>query len=292
MKSTSEVTKTLFSPLARLGMLCLIFAAASCSKSDDAQPSSAIKIKLSTSSTLGNYLTDGDGNALYFFSTDVAGQNTCTGGCATAWPIFFQDGLTAEMLGTGLTLSDFGTITVAAGQQLTYKGWPLYYYAPNGTREPANQTTGEAVGGVWFVAKTDYTIMLAKTQLVGLDGNNYKGDYTVGEGAVTFFTDAEGRTIYTFTVDRKNKNNVTTGDGAHDANWPIYTVTLASVPSVLDKTLFGTIDVSGVKQLTYKGWPLYYFGHDAKRGDTKGVSVPSPGVWPVGIKDAVDAPEN
>jgi len=288
MKSTS-VKKTRFDSFVKLGVLCLIFAAASCSDDDSSSPKATIK--LSSSSTLGNYLTDGDGNALYFFSTDVAGQNTCTGGCATVWPIFYQAGLTAEMLGDGLKLDDFGTITSASGQQTTYKGWPLYYYAPNGTREPANQTTGEAVGGVWFVAKPDYTIMLAKEQLIGLDGVHYKGDYTPGDGPVTYFTDAKGRTIYTFTVDKKNKNNFTNGDGAHDAVWPIYAETLSSVPSVLDKSLFGTIDVSGVKQLTYKGWPLYYFGNDAVRGDNKGVSVPSPGVWPVGVKDATDAPE-
>jgi hypothetical protein len=47
---------------------------------------------------------------------------------------------------------------------------------------------------------------------------------------------------------------------------------------VIDKTLFSTIDVFGKKQLTYKGWPIYYFGLDgAKRGATKGVSVPKTG---------------
>jgi predicted lipoprotein with Yx(FWY)xxD motif len=35
------------------------------------------------------------------------------------------------------------------------------------------------------------------------------------------------------------------------------------------------------KQLTFKGHPLYNFGQDAKRCDTKRVSVPAPGVWPV-----------
>jgi predicted lipoprotein with Yx(FWY)xxD motif len=227
---------------------------------------------------------------LYFFSNDVAGANTCTGGCATAWPIFFEASLTADMLGEGLSMDDFGTTTSAAGQQTTYKGWPLYYYAPGGVREPANQATGEAVGGIWFVAKTDYTIMLANAQLKGLDGKNYKGDYTEGDAKVVYFSDAEGRSIYSFHIDKKNKNNFSNGDGAHDAIWPVYGNALVSVPSTLDKSLFGSITVNGSAQLTYKGWPLYYFSKDEVRGDNKGVSVPTPGVWPVVTKDVADAP--
>lgn len=46
----------------------------------------------------------------------------------------------------------------------------------------------------------------------------------------------------------------------------------------------------GKKQITYKGRPLYYFGRDANRSDNQGVSVPSPGVWPVAVKDITEAP--
>lgn len=288
MKPTNESMRRML--LNNLAAVCVILLlTTSCSDDSDNEPAS--RIQLATSATLGSYLTDADGNTLYYFSTDAAGANTCTGGCATAWPIFFEASLTADMLGEGLSLDDFGSITSASGQQTTYKGWPLYYYAPGGVREPANQTTGEAVGGVWFVAKPDYSIMIAKTQLIGLNGKKYKGDYTEGEEAVAYFTDAKGRTLYSFVADKRNDNNYTNGDGAHDAVWPIYGETLGAVPSTLDKTLFGTITVSGNTQITYKGWPLYYFANDAVRGDNKGVSVPTPGIWPVVTKDSGAAPE-
>lgn len=273
----------------RVGIVGLLLITISCSDDDGDDVKLPPEIKLATSATLGSYLTDADGNALYFFANDAKGTNTCQGGCATTWPIFFKDGLTAEMLGDGLDVEDFGS--TPNGTQTTYKGWPLYYYAPGGTREAANVTTGEAVGTVWFVAKPDYTIMMARTQLVGLDGKNYKGDYTEGDGPVAYFTDAEGNTLYAFANDKKNKNNFTNGTASHDATWPIYTGTMESIPSILDKSLFATTDVSGAKQLTYKGWPLYYFGSDDVRGDNKGVSVPDPGVWPVVVKDSAEAPE-
>jgi predicted lipoprotein with Yx(FWY)xxD motif len=287
MKSKIESSK-FFRNIAWIGMLGLLFIALSCSD-DDTEP--AARIQLKSSSTLGNYLADVDGNTLYYFSNDAAGENTCTGACATAWPIYFEANLTADMLGDGLSIDDFSSVSSASGQQTTYKGWPLYYYAPGGVREPANVTTGEGVGDIWFVAKPDYTIMLTNSQLVGMDGKSYKGDYTEGTGNVLYFVDGEGRTLYSFDFDKKNDNNYTNGDNAHDAVWPIFAQTLASVPSILDKTLFGTIDVSGQKQLTYKGWPLYYYGSDTERGDNKGVSVPTPGIWPVVTENVDSAPE-
>ncbi|MBL0740466.1 hypothetical protein [Chryseolinea lacunae] len=292
MKSTFETFRNLTGTVIKTGALALLIVVASCSKDDNNEEpvKPDPKVELTIHPTLGNYLTDGDGNTLYYFSNDVAGANTCTGGCATNWPIFFEDALTQDFLGEGLSLDDFASITTPAGKQTTYKGWPLYYYAPGGVREAANQQTGEAVGGVWFVAKPDYTIMIGRAQLVGQDGKNYNANYEEGTGAVAYFTDAHGRTIYSFAFDKKDKNNYTNGDGSHDAVWPIYSEALEGVPSTLDLNLFGTITVSGAKQLTYKGWPLYYFGNDAKRGDNKGVSVPQPGVWPVAVKDADEAP--
>jgi predicted lipoprotein with Yx(FWY)xxD motif len=247
-------------------------------------------VRLANSSTLGSYLTDKDGNALYYFASDANGANNCTGGCATAWPIFNVDGLTAVQLGTGLVLGDFNSISTATGNQLTYKGWPLYYYAPAGVREASGQTTGEGVGGVWFVAKPDYTIMLAKAQLVGKDGKNYivsaTNVYSEGVGKTTYFTDIAGRTLYEFSHDSLNINKFTKADLSNNASWPIYETDKIVVPSVLDKTLFGSITTYGKMQLTFKGWPMYYFGPDVDvngkfRGNTLGVSVPTPGFWPV-----------
>lgn len=270
----------------------------SCSNDDNdttstTTPVAEIKkeVKLSTSTTLGTYLSDKDGRSLYFFSTDANGQASCTGGCEAIWPAFVVDNLTADKIGTGLTFSDFATITTASGKkQITYKGWPLYYYAPSvdGTNraEAAGLTTGDGVGGVWFIAKPDYSIMLVKSQLVGHDSKNYKSDYTIGDGLTTYFTDAKGLTLYTFKNDTFQKNNFTKSDFSNNAVWPIYETDKIVVPSTLDKSKFSVITVFGKSQLVYNGWPLYYFGQDASvRGSNKGISFPAPGVWPVAVKD-------
>ncbi len=283
-----------------LSLILLLFtglALTQCQKSEIVDP---YLIKLSVSPTLGSYLTDKDGNTLYFFSMDANGTNNCTGGCTTAWPVFNVTGLTALSVVPGLNVADFATIMTPNGNQVTYKGWPLYYYAPGGVREKAATTSGEGVNGVWFVAKPDYTVMLAKAQLVGADGKNYvvsaTNVYSEGVGLTTYFTDIAGRTLYAFAKDSANINKYTKADLSNNGTWPIYETDKIVVPSILDKTLFGSITIYGKKQLTYVGWPMYYYGPDADalgmfRGNNKGVSVPKPNTWPVFYQNFPLAPK-
>jgi predicted lipoprotein with Yx(FWY)xxD motif len=249
-------------------------------------------VQLQTSTTLGKYLVDQHGYALYFFSKDVAGQSNCTGGCETTWPVLQDSNLTASEIGTGLKLSDFNSIKTSEGKtQLTYKGWPLYRYSPGGTQEATGMTGGDGIGGIWFVAKPDYTFMLSSTQWVGGDGNDYTTTYVPGaQGNTVYITDAQGATLYTFYKDSANNDKFTKSDFSNDATWPIYDTTSIVVPSVINKNLIGTYSLYGRTQVTYNGWPLYHFGSDSlHRGVTKGASV-GPGKWPILVQNLPAAP--
>ena len=290
--------KRVFSALALAVMVIAMFTNYGCKKSDsqpmNSTPSSTILVKLATSATLGKYLVDKNGVTLYFFSNDYKGLNNCAGGCKAYWPYFYAGNLTQDLLGSGLNLADFDTIHVGTDIQTRYKTWPLYYFSPtgNGMPEAAGKVTGEAVAN-WFVAKPDYTIMLANGQMVGGDGKDYLSTYMEGMGNTVYFTDAKGLTLYTFTPDSFNINKFTKPDFSNNGSWPIYDTTMIVVPSALNKTLFSSINVFGKHQLTYNGWPLYYFGGDSKkRGNTKGITVPAPGtIWPVAVKGLGEAPK-
>lgn len=255
-------------------------------------------INIATSATLGRYLTTKSGLALYMFANDADGTSTCTGDCETLWPAFTINA-TNPALDSSLKAADFGSITNAAGKtQVTYRGWPLHTYSPAGTSgygnnantpEPPGATGGDGFAGLWFLARPDYTVMLANTQLKGLDGNLYKSDYSLGQGLTTYFTDGAGKTLYTFVADSFNINKFTNPDLSNNGLFPIYEQENVVVPSILDKSLFGSIPFAGKKQLTYKGWPLYYFGQDVLRGSNEGISFPSKAVWPVAVKDIAQA---
>jgi predicted lipoprotein with Yx(FWY)xxD motif len=270
--------------------LLLLLMIAACSKDDNPSGPPAVEnnVLLSSNASFGNILTDSVGKTLYFFSIDADGNSGCSGNCVASWPVFYKDNL---RLASGLDSSDFGTITRGDGQkQTTYKGWPLYYFAGDAK---AGDVNGDKVGGVWFVAKPDYTFMLAKKQLVGKDGVNYDSTSQPGTSLTAYITDDRGRTLYAFTPDSFNVNKWTKPDFSNNGFWPIFEgTTVQNVPSVLSKDDFTTINVYGKTQYTYKGWPMYYFGSDSLvRGKTLGVSVPVPGIWPVFLQSSAEAPK-
>jgi uncharacterized surface protein with fasciclin (FAS1) repeats/predicted lipoprotein with Yx(FWY)xxD motif len=244
-----------------------------------------LDVKIADNDAYGSILTDYNGNTLYFFANDADGTSACTEGCLNNWPVFYSAFLN---LPEGLDPDDFGSIDRGDGvMQTTYKGWPLYYFVNDNDSGDVN---GEGIINKWFVAKPDYTIMLVDNQLVGLDGVSYTGDYTPGDEIVQYLVDAYGNTLYTWVNDRNNRNRFTNEDFSNNTNWPIYEQDEIMIPSTLDADDFEVIDVFGTPQLTFKGWPLYFFGQDNERGETKGVSVPQPGIWPVAVPGMMEAP--
>lgn len=259
----------------------LMTVAVACKTDDEPAPTYDVTVR---ETSLGKVLTDNKGMTLYFFARDVKGTSACTGGCLDTWPVFTIENL---RLDTGLDAADFSSVPTADGKkQITYKGWPLYYYKSD---VAAGDVKGENVGNVWFVAKQNYSIMLASAQLVGSDTKSYiidAGVYKEGTGATIYFTDQVGNTIYSYANDKKNSNKFTKSDFSNDGTWPIFYTEIKDLPSTLDKTQFSTITVFGRNQLTYKGWPLYYYGSDNKvRGANKGITFPRLAVWPIVQKD-------
>jgi predicted lipoprotein with Yx(FWY)xxD motif len=266
-------------------VILLWIGSGSCTKSNNSSsygspPPAAgdSSFKLVADSQFGSVITDNSGNTLYFFSPDANGNSSCTGGCLAAWPAAY---IANPTFGTGLTASDFATITRSDGaKQTTYKGWPLYRFSGDAA---AGDIKGDGVDGIWFVAKPDYSVMMAKTQLVGADGILYDSTYAPNTAQTFYMTDDRGITLYSFVQDKANTNTFTTAGYGNNATFPIVQLSgVQSVPSVLNKSDFGSIMVFTEPQLTYKGWPIYRFGADSNvRGSTKGVSFGAPGVWPV-----------
>lgn len=263
-------------PLMILLLLTVVFPRCSKTKTADKVNS----VQLATDPILGTYLTDNKGYTLYYFSNDIdGGINKCTGGCLAVWPIFYDSLLSTSTVGTGLKASDFTTITTSLGtKQTAYKGWPLYYYAPKdasgaNVREAAGLKGGEKIGNIWFVLKTDYTIMLANKKVVAAGTT----DSTTKE----FLTDSAGNTLYYFGKDSTSPTTLPANcTGGCITTWPVYYTPNTNFPSLLNKADFGTITrtdgPNGTNRLqsTYRGRPLYYYTPDANtRGVAKGEGV-------------------
>lgn len=97
------------------------------------------------SSDLGEILVDGEGTTLYLFTPDAQGDSTCYDDCEANWPPL-TDGAEA---GSGVDAGLLGSTTRTDGsEQVTYNGWPLYYFA--GDVAPG-ETNGQGINEVWFV---------------------------------------------------------------------------------------------------------------------------------------------
>lgn len=112
-----------------------------------ATSASAAQVKVVQSSQFGQILADDTGRTLYLYTNDIKNTSNCYGGCATAWPPLITGG--TPVAGAGADPALIGTTTRRDGQmQVTYNGWPLYYWFKD---QKPGDTTGQNVGGTWFV---------------------------------------------------------------------------------------------------------------------------------------------
>ena len=134
-------------------------AAASSSGSSAASSAGGSVTVTTASGSMGTYLTDGSGRALYLWMADTGSTSTCNGACATAWPPLKASG-TPQATGSAVA-SDLGTTKRADGSmQVTYKGHPLYYFIKD---TGSGETKGEGSNGFgakwWLVDPSGNAIM-------------------------------------------------------------------------------------------------------------------------------------
>ncbi len=105
------------------------------------------EVEMEDHDALGPILVDSNGMTLYLYTKDTPNTSVCYDACATNWPPLLvsgelkaRDGVDAARLGT--------TQRTDGALQVTYNGWPLYYYIKD-TQE--GDTQGQGVGSVWYV---------------------------------------------------------------------------------------------------------------------------------------------
>jgi predicted lipoprotein with Yx(FWY)xxD motif/plastocyanin len=238
-------------------------------------PSGPATVMIAKNDKLGDILTDEKGMTLYLFTKDTPNTSNCYDQCAQNWPPLLTSG--APVAGTGADAALLGTTTRKDGAvQVTYNGWPVYYWAKD---QKPGDTTGQNVGGVWFVlnAKGDKVEAPAASSAapaasssattVMISKNDKLGD---------ILTDAKGMTLYLYTKDTPNTS--TCYDKCAQ-NWPpVVSDGKPAAGAGADASLLGTTQrTDGKMQVTYNGWPVYYFIKDQKTGDASGQDVG--GVW-------------
>lgn len=121
----------------------------------------------------GHYLTDAHGRALYVV---VNGDETvpCEGECAAAWPPYTEESMSMmegdmmesseemadseemaesdDMMGEAVDPMLIGTVMREDGTtQITYNGYPLYYFVGDTEAGVVNCQAVENFGGIWYI---------------------------------------------------------------------------------------------------------------------------------------------
>jgi predicted lipoprotein with Yx(FWY)xxD motif len=116
-----------------------------------AAPATGGSVGTASATSVGRYLTDANGRALYMFERDRKNTSTCdvADGCAVAWPPFGAAPTSAD---TTVQAGMLDAITRAdARKQVTYDGKPLYYYEDD--KKPGDiEGQGKLeFGGLWYL---------------------------------------------------------------------------------------------------------------------------------------------
>jgi predicted lipoprotein with Yx(FWY)xxD motif len=108
------------------------------------------EIKIQKKDGIGKYLTDTEGNTLYWFKKDSIGKSACAGPCLEKWPVYYREKVATPK---GIKANDFGTITRDDGKkQTTFRGYPIYYF---GNDKKPGETAGQGVINAWSVINPD-----------------------------------------------------------------------------------------------------------------------------------------
>jgi predicted lipoprotein with Yx(FWY)xxD motif len=103
----------------------------------------------------------------------------------------------------------------------------------------------------------------------------------------TVLVDARGLTLYTLSSERGGKLVCTSASCL--AAWRPVTAPGTGKPAGAVASLATIKRPDGVRQVTYRGFPLYTFAHDTKPGDAHGQNIKGQGTWSAAMAGASGA---
>jgi predicted lipoprotein with Yx(FWY)xxD motif len=226
-------------------------------------PAASYALRTNQDEGFSDYLSDGQGRALYMLIDDIVArdESACSGTCAREWPAFDLDpGQPGVALDPALAGADLSRFHRPDGRwQLRYRGHPLYMRASELSEQGA--ITGDGAEGRWFVAR-DYLAFLARSAELA---------------AGSFLTDGAGRTLYACLDDTPGRGLTEPSSACTGAclsarpPWSPGVALATRIPSSLEASAFALFErPDGVMQLSYRGWPIYYYREDVNPGDTAG----------------------
>lgn len=146
-----------------LVLAAMAVSAAAAAQSDNTAAVDTAKLATTQKAPYGAYLVDSAGWSVYLFKADANAEgSTCYGKCAKKWPAVLTDGK-PELEGKAsgkLNEELLGTIKRKNGAtQVTYNGWPLYYFAQDDEPGDTNGQDMKGFGAEWYLLTPQGTVL-------------------------------------------------------------------------------------------------------------------------------------
>ncbi len=131
--------------------LFIIGGQAAAQESKAAAEAEAATVTVAKKEPYGAYLVDAAGKSLYLFKADIQGEkSTCYGACAGVWPPLLTQG--KPQVSGKADKALLGTIERKDGSmQVTYNGWPLYYFLKDIEPGYAKGQGVKGFGANWYL---------------------------------------------------------------------------------------------------------------------------------------------
>lgn len=128
-------------------------------------PEGRARLEVANKDPFGRYLTNQDGKSLYVFMQDEqgGGYSTCDETCAIAWPPYTTT--ESPNAGDDVDAERLDTFEREDGSaQVTYDGWPLYYFARDVYPGDALGQGLDHLGGHWYLISPEGEVIETDVQ--------------------------------------------------------------------------------------------------------------------------------
>ncbi|QOR37347.1 hypothetical protein HNO52_01590 [Billgrantia diversa] len=128
-------------------------------------PEGRARLEVAEKDPFGRYLTNQDGKSLYVFMQDEqgGGYSTCDESCAIAWPPYTTAG--SPNASKEIDAERLDTFEREDGSaQVTYDGWPLYYFARDVYPGDALGQGLDHLGGHWYLISPEGEVIETDVQ--------------------------------------------------------------------------------------------------------------------------------
>lgn len=205
-------------------------------------------VDVASNAAQGKFLVDGAGMTLYMFAPDKKSDSTCYDNCAKAWPPLLTDTGKVDAKSSELTASMFGTTKRKEGTtQVTFNGWPLYYFVNDKKAGDVNGQGSEAFGAWWVMAPNgSITVAPVTFQYTFNFGPGRDGTQ---EGTVRLRPTADGKTTVTIAL-KGSTAGVAQPAHIHEGACPGVGAVKYPLTNVTDGASTTTLDVKFADLLT------------------------------------------